>query len=129
MKYLILVLVLAFVIVACKKQQTEGVTLLSPSEAESYLSQEGMQVVDVRTPQEYNEGHLPNVKHIDFYHADFRAQLTNQLDKDKPVMVYCKSGGRSGKTAKLLKDFGFAEIYDIQGGFTKWKAKDLPIEK
>lgn len=129
MKYLvIIVLVLAFVVVSCRKGKTEGVSLVSPHDAEQFLaSNKDVQLVDVRTLEEYDSGHITNAKHIDFYGHDFESTITN-LDKSKPIVVYCKSGGRSGKTCKLLKQAGFTEIYDIQGGIVKWKAGGHSVE-
>ena len=76
-------------------------------------------VLDVRTPQETAQGVIPNAVTIDFYSPDFKEQVAN-LDKSKPVYVYCKSGGRSSNAAQILKDLGFKEIYNLNGGITAW---------
>lgn len=78
-------------------------------------------LIDVRTPEEYQEGAIPKAKNIDFYGDNFKNEMM-QLDKQRPVMVYCKSGGRSGKTAKLLSQLGFGEVYDLRGGYTAYAA-------
>lgn len=85
-------------------------------------------VLDVRTPQEYNAGHLADCQLIDFYSADFSQQL-DQLDKSQPIYVYCKVGGRSGKTMSMLNDKGFAEVYNLDGGFDAWAKANMPFEK
>lgn len=77
-------------------------------------------LIDVRTPEEFEEGALPNAKNINFYDDEFKMNI-GKLDKKRPVMVYCKSGGRSGKTAKLLSKLGFQEIYDLDGGYNAYK--------
>ncbi|MPR34512.1 rhodanese-like domain-containing protein [Salmonirosea aquatica] len=73
------------------------------------------QLLDVRTPAEYVQGHLPRSSNFDFRDPVFVQKIAT-LDKDKPVFVYCLSGGRSGQAAKLLAQNGFKEVYDMQGG-------------
>lgn len=55
-------------------------------------------------------------------------QQMEKLDKEKPVYIYCRSGGRSGKAAKQLADEGFTEIYDLDGGILEWNKKNLPTK-
>ncbi len=86
------------------------------------------QLLDVRTPDEYAQGHLAQAQNLDVKDPIFVQKLAT-LDKDKPVFVYCLSGGRSGKAAKMLVDNGFKEVYDMQGGFLKWSSAKLPFEK
>lgn len=86
------------------------------------------QLIDVRTPDEYQTGHLPHSTLIDFKGEDFREKVA-QLDKNKPVMVYCAAGGRSTATVTLLKELGFAEVYELEGGFTRWREAGQEIEK
>ncbi len=86
------------------------------------------QVLDVRTPDEYAQGHLAKSQNLDVKDPIFVQKLVT-LDKNKPVFVYCLSGGRSGKAAKLLVENGFKEVYDMQGGFLKWSSANMPFEK
>ncbi len=74
------------------------------------------QVVDVRTPNEFNAGHFDNAINMDFYSPDFPKQL-DTLDKTRPVYLYCRSGIRSAKAAKMLVEKDFEEIYDLKGGY------------
>lgn len=76
--------------------------------------------LDVRTPEEFNGGAIPNAKHINYYGSDFDKKI-NQLDKSKTYIVYCKSGMRSKKTAQLMIDSGFNNIYNLLGGYDAWK--------
>lgn len=85
------------------------------------------QLIDVRTPEEYNSGHLKNAININYYDNNFATEL-KKLDKDKPTFVYCRSGSRSGKATSILKEAGFNEIYDMQGGITAWNADGFAIE-
>ena len=77
-------------------------------------------VLDVRTPDEVDQGVIPEAKVIDFWQDGF-AEKASKLDKSKPVMVYCKVGGRSAEAAEVLQGLGFTEIYDLAGGMDDWK--------
>lgn len=85
------------------------------------------QLVDVRTPEEFDGGYIKNATNINFFDDDFITQVTSKFDKDKPLYLYCKSGGRSGKAAVKLKEEGFTKIYDLEGGFDKWKTSLKPV--
>ena len=84
------------------------------------------ELLDVRTPEEYAEGHLEGANLLNFYDSDFSVKL-KALPKDKTYFVYCRSGGRSGKTLGMMKDAGFQVVYDLGGGITAWKAEGLPL--
>lgn len=84
------------------------------------------QLVDVRKSEEFQVSHLKDAQNICVTDTDFRDKAKN-LDPNKPVYVYCKKGGRSAKAAKILKEMGFKEIYDLQGGIIKWKENDLEV--
>ena len=68
---------------------------------------------------------MPNAKNIDWNGNDFQVQVS-QLDKSKPVFVYCLSGGRSSSAAKQMRESGFKQVYELSGGIMKWRAADLP---
>ncbi|MEM1123387.1 MAG: rhodanese-like domain-containing protein [Bacteroidota bacterium] len=78
------------------------------------------QLIDVRTPEEFSGGTLDGAVNMNFKSADLESQL-NTLDKSKPVFIFCQAGGRSGKCYKKMKDMGFSEVYDMQGGYGSWK--------
>ncbi|MDG1477605.1 MAG: rhodanese-like domain-containing protein [Vicingaceae bacterium] len=77
------------------------------------------QVLDVRTPEEWAEGTLKNAIKMNFFDDNFSVQL-QQLDKNKAVYVYCKSGGRSGKAKEMMKEMGFTTVYNLDGGMAAW---------
>jgi phage shock protein E len=83
-------------------------------------------VLDVRTPDEYAEGHLDGAVLVDFYGADFADQL-GRLDPAVPYLVYCHSGNRSGQTLTMMQQLGFASAVDIDGGIVAWQASGLPV--
>lgn len=95
--------------------------LLSPKEFASKIAILDNEVlVDVRTSAETANGMIEGAIHIDFRDSEFKQKI-GDLDRSKPVMVYCAGGGRSGNTAKMLSDMGFQEIYDLDGGMSSWK--------
>lgn len=86
------------------------------------------QLIDVRTPEEYQTGHLPHATLVNFKDKNFREEMA-QLDKSKPVMVYCAAGGRSTAAAALLEELGFPEVYELEGGFTRWREAGQEVER
>ncbi|WP_134088827.1 thioredoxin domain-containing protein [Olivibacter sp. XZL3] len=89
-------------------------------------SSETIQLIDVRTPEEFAEGHIEHAHNINIKDSDFKGKL-DHFDKTKPVFVYCLSGGRSATAVASLKELGFEEVYDLKGGIMAWKNKDLPV--
>lgn len=86
-----------------------------------------MEIIDVRTPEEYAAGHLANSKNYNYKAVNFENQIAS-LDKSKPVIVYCLSGGRSAKAAQKMRAKGFSKVYEMQGGIVKWRSENLPEE-
>lgn len=85
------------------------------------------QLIDVRTPEEFAEGHLVGAKNLNIFDDDFTAKI-EKLDKKKPVLVYCHSGGRSGEAYDALKKVGFVTVLDMKNGFSSWKKEGRKIE-
>ena len=83
-------------------------------------------VLDVRTPEEFAEGHLEGAVLVDFYAADFAEQLA-ALDTDVPYLVYCRSGNRSGQALGVMEQLGFASAVDVDGGIVAWADAGLPV--
>lgn len=130
MKRLIIILCITLSLCAtgCKEDISKGeIKLVTPEEMQTLVDQKDVQLVDVRTPEEYNEGYIPNAQNIDFNSPTFDEDIS-KLDKNKPVMLYCKGGGRSAKCAEKLLAAGFIKIFDLQGGITQWKFKGFEIE-
>ena len=114
-------------IVGCNDSTAQ--TKLSPDDFEKLLkTDKTVQLIDVRTPQEIDNGYIEKAVNINIADADFEVKLMH-LDKSKPVAVYCGVGGRSGKAATILTKLGFTKIYDLQGGMTAWKSQNKPIVK
>lgn len=82
-------------------------------------------ILDVRTPEEFDEAHLEGATLIDFYDDDFRDQITD-LDRDAPYLLYCRSGNRSGQTATIMEELGFTNVADVDGGINAWTSGGHP---
>lgn len=101
--------------------QSTGTKILraSLSEFKSRMQDENAQLLDVRTDDEYNAGHIADAQQIDYFSGDFKTQVA-ALDKEKPVLIYCASGNRSSKAIEVMKTMGFSEIVELQGGYNAW---------
>lgn len=83
-------------------------------------------ILDVRTSEEFNAGHLDQAKNLNIYDTTFKEQI-KKLDKTQPVYVYCKGGGRSANAVKQMQDLGFSTIYELKGGIMAWEQTGLPL--
>ncbi|MBU3742320.1 MAG: rhodanese-like domain-containing protein [Candidatus Kapabacteria bacterium] len=121
-----LLLIAATMIVATLSTFAQ-VSNVSADEAKKLItSTKNIQVLDVRTPDEWKGGHLAMAKHINVNDADFAAKVA-KLDTSKPVVVYCAAGGRSSRAAALMASKGFTTIYNVtNGGYTQLAATGLP---
>ena len=125
-------LILLILILAACNQSESAYHKISPQEFEAKLNTlKNVQLVDVRSPGEYQARKLKNAVNINFMDEDFREQISG-LDIKKPVFVHCAAGvqgGRSNKTAMLLEELGFNEIYELEGGITNWIKAGLETVK
>ena len=128
MKKYILYVLLGFLLAfqSCKNEKQKVMKVISPEEVYDavYNDNSAVQLVDVRTQEEYTVSHLKDAQNICVTNSDFDEKVKT-LDKNKPVYVYCAVGGRSATAAKLLSDMGFTEVYDLEGGITNWEEKNL----
>ncbi len=88
---------------------------------------EGLVVLDVRAPEEFEGGRLPGATMINIYDEDF-AERVLALDKSVPYLVYCKAGGRSAKAAGFMEQNGFENVVDYGGGWMAWAESGHPFE-
>ena len=125
--FLVLVIALSFVqsCTETKAGEIEQITVEQMSEA---LEDSSIQLLDVRTGEEFLTGHLKNSHNICVTDDDFEEKAAS-LDRDKPVYVYCKKGGRSARAAEILKEMGFKKIYDLEGGIVLWEESGQDTEK
>ena len=125
------VIILAVFMVSCSTGQNKSAegTIAENVDLVVFIAHmEGGQILDVRTPDEWNEGIIEGATMANFYESDFETQLL-KLDKEKPVAVYCKVGGRSGKTMAQMQKLGFKEVYNLDGGMDAWKGAGKPTVK
>jgi hydroxyacylglutathione hydrolase len=99
---------------------------MSVMELEEKINDNKIGLLDVRSKEEYNEGHLKDA--INIYIGELKGCLQT-LDKKKPIAVMCSIGDRAGIGASILDAAGFSEVYNVLGGITAWKNLKLPLEK
>ena len=109
-----------------EKVTTPENSKLSPAQAHEMITADsGIVVLDVRTPEEFESGHIAKAVNIDFFAEDFEDNL-QKLDREKTYLVYCKGGKRSHQAKILMDSLAFKQVYDLIGGFGQWSAEDLP---
>lgn len=105
----------------------EGISTVDATEfAKEVASEDTPQLVDVRTPAEFADGHLPGAINIDIQSDSFDKVSTSTLSRDKPVYVYCRSGKRSLTAADHLVDNGY-KVVNLKGGILEWNAQGMPL--
>ncbi len=82
-------------------------------------------IIDVRTPEEFLKGHVEHAQNINWNGSDFEAEIS-KINHDEPVLVYCLSGGRSASAANFMRNKGFKQVFEMQGGMMQWRAANLP---
>lgn len=116
-------LIFLFTLFSGKAQTTTNIkTVEVTAFAKEIKSTPKPQILDVRTPEEFGEGHIDNAVNIDWQNENF-VKNTEKFNKNKPVYVYCRSGKRSLKASEKLSALGFKKIYNLDGGFLKWNAE------
>lgn len=117
MKRILLSLVVLISLVGCTQTQNKS-NLITPKDAYQKINNEDVIILDVRTKEEFDEGHIKNAINIshNLLNNEASTKLTN---KDKTIIVYCRSGNRSSQASKILNDLGYKNIYDL-GGINNW---------
>ena len=101
---------------------------VNPSQATQLINREDALVIDVRDPGEYGAGHILGAKNLPLSRVDAGAELAAKR-KDRPLIVYCDTGSRSGKAAAALKALGYTRVLNLSGGLGAWQQAGLPVEK
>jgi rhodanese-related sulfurtransferase len=122
MKTLTLLAVICLFVSSCQSPKESTPTLVSSEEMKKLMDMDSIQLIDVRSLEEFREGHLKGAQNL-IYDNDF-AQKISQLDKSKPVAVYCKTGRWSEECSTILKKAGFKKVYDLKGGLSQWKFEE-----
>ena len=95
-------------------------------EFEKKMASEKYLLVDVRTAEEFAEGHIEGALNIDYFSATFSDGIS-KVGFEIPVLLYCRSGNRSGKAMKIMKELGFKEVYNLEGGIKGWISSNNPV--
>lgn len=115
-------------------ESSDNKTVSSPEDVnidrfESLIAQEGMQILDVRTPSEIAQGYVAGAAFINIHDPEFETKAAEMLKKDQPLTIYCKSGGRSAMASSKLHNLGFQNIYNYTGGMSEWYGLNKPTQK
>lgn len=116
---LFLVILLVVILTACGNS-SEGYRNISSEEAKQLIDNKEVVVLDVRTPEEYQEGHISNAKLIPLQELENKL---NDLNKEEAYLVVCRSGNRSTQASEILTNNGFDSIYNLSGGMNSWSYK------
>lgn len=112
----------------CSSAQTEGFTSLTVEEYAKAIEDTTIVRLDVRTAEEYADGHIANTINIDVLKDDFESKAKAALPKDKVIAVNCRSGKRSKNAAAILVKNGF-KVIELDEGYNGWVNKGLPVTK
>lgn len=114
---------------ACQNAASQQENLLKADAFQKKLVEtKNAQLVDVRTPEEFQRGHLTNALNMNINSDDLKNR-SQYLDKEKPLFVYCYVGGRSAKACDYFRKAGFKIVYDLEGGYSEWTKLNMPVEK
>lgn len=121
MRTIVCVLLMIFGFTKCTSQ--EKIKSITTTELKALLEKEEIQLLDVRSPEEIVQGSIKTAKFANYFDDDFFEQASKQIDKSKPVYLYCRSGNRSGKSAKIMQENGF-DVVNVLGGYNQWKKEN-----
>ena len=132
MKRLIIItsLLLATLLNACTQTTTDNAVqnINAIDLNEKLKSGDELQLLDVRTPDEWLEGTIARAILINYHSNDFKEKI-KALNKEQPIVVYCATGGRSMKASKIIVEAGYQKVYNLDGGISEWKQKNYPVTK
>ncbi len=121
-----LITIIFFTFLSCVENRN---SVISASEFFEKLKNDNKAVlIDVRTPEEFNKGHLRNALNVNWFDENFEKNL-KIFSKDLPVYVYCLSGGRSSQANEKIKSMGFENVFELEGGILEWRKNNLPESK
>ncbi|MCP4521406.1 MAG: rhodanese-like domain-containing protein [Cytophagales bacterium] len=122
MKQILFLSLLVITLWSCNAQSTE-VHNVQVQEFKEMLAKDSVQLVDVRSIVEYQQGHIKGASLYNIRNTDFETNI-EELDKNRPVLVYCRSGVRSARACNILIEKGFTQVYNLEGGFVAWEKEE-----
>jgi len=122
------IVVLTLIIKAEYEHQSGRANQMDPTAAIRLMNNDDAVVLDVREAADFNNGHIKKAKNIPM--SSLKSQLDSlEKNKDKPLMIYCRSGNVSGKACRILKNTGFSNVHNLAGGILSWQDANLPLTK
>ena len=103
------------------KEKSDKIEIMDQADFAAAIADKKVQLIDVRTPNEYGSGHINNAVNVDFFNAAAFERYCEKMSKDKPVYLYCRSGARSRGAARKLIGMGFEKVVDLKGGYMSWR--------
>ena len=122
------ILIMLCSLFGCSSAQTQGFKSLTVDEYAKVIEDTAIVRLDVRTAEEYADGHIANTINIDVLKDDFEKKTKATLQKDKVIAVNCRSGKRSKNAARILVKNGF-KVIELDAGYNDWLAKGMPVTK
>lgn len=128
------VLIFSMLVWGCGAQQSQAndksnvVIDVNSNTAEELIQENNLIIIDVRTPQEFNIGHIKDAKNINISDKNFRSRIEN-LDKNATYFVYCRTGNRSRHAVNMMEKMDFKTIYHLEHGITEWMREGNPVER
>jgi thioredoxin 1 len=125
--FVVLLIIFAMSFSSCAQERTSGVNQLNATAFRSQIQNRDVVLLDVRTPREFQNGHIENSGQLNFYDRDFAEKLL-LLPRNKPVYLYCNTGYRSNLAAGFLIRNGYTQVYNLQRGIMEWEQARLPVK-
>ena len=122
------ILIMLCSLFGCSSAQAQGFKSLTVDEYAKVIEDTAIVRLDVRTAEEYADGHIANTINIDVLKDDFEKKAKATLPKDKVIAVNCRSGKRSKNAARILVKNGF-KVIELDAGYSDWLAKGMPVTK
>lgn len=126
-----ILLSMAFISASCQQPVQEketGVKNISAAEFRKMADKKEGVILDVRTAEEFAEGHIPGAINIDYNSENFKSEV-QKLDKNKSYEVYCRSGKRSSASAEIMNELGFKNVVNLEGGILEWQENGFEVVK
>jgi len=128
----IFIICLGFILPSLGAQDSTRILTVSAKEAADLIDKHNgdsdFAILDIRTPGEFQSGHLQSALLIDFYSQTFVDQLS-RLDKEKTFLIYCRTGNRSTRSLEIFKKLKFQKIYHMANGISTWYSEGFPVVK
>jgi len=123
-----LYLLCATLMIYCSNTNSQIIQNVGASQFYELIKKEEGIIIDVRTPEEFHSSHIEDASNVNFYADNFSKKL-NIIRKDLPIYIYCRSGGRSSKSANKMEKLGFTKVYNLVGGISAWNSENYATIK